>query len=445
MRGVQSPLAWAVAAIVGSLLVAPVFAQNAGRGSRIARSAFFQEPAAEEIQPGEARWPDGDVRPVPEDESILGDPDEFLDDGGAFDSADPAFDDGHNALFPDGMLYNPGRLWYATVQATLLQRQSPQKIIISRLEQVQVVSGVAVPLFPNVLTARSLDFGAEPGLRLTVGRNLYQDIIHRQHALEFTFLGLNQWSTDAFALGPPQISTSTFFQAAGLFTLFPNSVGGFNAAKVHTIFDNSNFNSYELNYRIQRLPRPDRIAQQPDGTWIRQGTPSLVPSFLVGFRSLTFNDNFRWESIGTIPATGVPFSGQYKVASVNNLFGAQVGSDITAQYTIFSLNARGKIGLYGNAAKQHSEIRIEDPTRGDASRDVRDTIGVPAWVGDVGFGGTVRLRPWMRFRASYDFLWMSRIAVAAEQLQFTLSGPSQIRANGHQLFQGVSLGFDFDW
>ena len=80
-------------------------------------------------------------------------------------------------------------------------------------------------------------FDATPGMRLTIGRNLFEDIIERQHAIEFSYLGLNSWQSNAVANGPENyravnLAPASVVAIPGLYSPFPQSVGGFNALDV---------------------------------------------------------------------------------------------------------------------------------------------------------------------------------------------------------------------
>jgi hypothetical protein len=290
-----------------------------------------------------------------------------------------------------------------------------------------------------------LDFHFTPGMRATLGRNLFEDILHRQHSIEFTFIGLNTWSTSGFAIGSGLIQTPTFLKLPNLFSQFPFSGGGFNGASLMTMADSSSFSNWELNYRIAKLPRADRITQLPDGTWMQVATPTLVPSFLAGFRMFNFTDHFNWTSSGTYVSTGQNFSGVYNVKTTNLLAGAQIGGDVVMNQNIWQLGIRAKAGIYGNLAKQQSNIEIIDPIAGNQSAVGQGQAPTSAFIGDLGFFGTCRLTERIHFRGGYDFMWVGGIANAAQQLQYTTAIAPVVRKNGDVLIQGVNLGVDICW
>ena len=48
-------------------------------------------------------------------------------------------------------------------------------------------------------------------------------------------------------------------------------------------------------------------------------------------------------------------------------------------------------------------------------------------------------------RASYDFMWITGVALAPEQLQFVANPVNRINTNGMIFAQGVSLGLEWLW
>lgn len=437
------------------------YAQSVSPSAKPATKPTANAPSAGDVDLASADVsvePDGvESVPAPEPETIApgdvsevetGEIGEFADeDFSLFNPTpdDPVFHEGRDALIYEGKWNNCLNNWYAVTQVTLLHRQSPAKTPISFQRVLALTtSGQVVQQFNKMQEARVLHFGVEPGMRVTLGRNLFTDIVNRQHSIEFTFLGLNHWRDNNFFEGGPGSSSSTRFVFPGLYSGFPLTQGGFNAASNHNLFDSSNMNNYEINYRVGKLPRPDRIVQLPNGRWARCGTPCIVVSGLAGFRAVTIDEHFLFLSNGTYTGN-VPFSGSYKMDTSNNLFGAQIGGDATAQYNLFSLGIRGKVGVYGDAARRSANIVITDPQFGNQAASFRNFTDRTSCIADLGFVGTVRLKPGLNFRASYDFMWCGGLINAPEQQQYNLVKAYPIVNTGRMLFQGISLGFDATW
>ena len=68
-----------------------------------------------------------------------------------------------------------------------------------------------------------------------------------------------------------------------------------------------------------------------------------------------------------------------------------------------------------------------------------------ALIGEVGFQATYKFRPNLMGRAAYDFMWITGVALAPEQLQFAATPANSINTNGTIFSQGVSLGLEWMW
>lgn len=467
---VLAKIAMIVAVLGGTLLAGESSAQSARPRKPVRRTSYSQEqeqPQPEEIAPGETSSAEGlPSEMIEEGEPFVADEESesLLGNLGWFGGRDsllpfgfPGLDPDAEALIPDGTWFNRGPQWYVSAAVTMLQKSAPTHQgtglpVATALEQSRQTLAFSQV---NLMTTSALDTRFVPGLRLTAGRNLYEDILHRQHALEFTFLGLNTWDSHSETQGIPFTQSQPLnIVAPNLWSYFLtnpaqhfNSSGqyigpfGFNFASEMKIKDTSSFANFEINYRISKLPRADRVAQMPDGRWMQVGTTTLVHSFLFGVRGFSFTDNFHWLSTGS-RSNGTPFYGTYDVKTTNALVGAQIGGDIFLNANKWSIGIRSKAGVYGNLASQTSFVQQVDPEGASASGAGKGTVGTTAFIGDLGFLGTARLTERIYFRASYDFMWVGGLANAAEQLQYTTNIAPTVRKNGHLLFQGISLGFD---
>ncbi|HEY1602641.1 MAG TPA: hypothetical protein VGG64_23760 [Pirellulales bacterium] len=487
MLGVLSRLVVAIAVVLGPPLAGWCSAQFRRPEMGVRQVAYWENsppaPEPENVPPGRPSQPAAEEQapPMPGSE-FVGEFGDALDGNDSIFPGD-SFEEEQESLIPDGLWNNRGPLWYSSLAVTLIQRSAPSRqdtsISIARIfvgVPVNTTTGVGVQITGEreYMTDRALSrFDATPGMRLTFGRNLFEDIIQRQHSIEFSYLGLNNWQSDSFANGPPRFipingAVATLVAIPGLYSKFPVIVGGFNPTIINigetipaqtngsqtayatvsrmTIAERSTFNNFEMNYRIGRLPRPDRVAQRPDGSWVQVGTPTLVHSLLAGVRVFTFNDHFNWNSTGTRTFfDGTSYSGVYNAATSNTLVGGQIGADIFMHTSTWTMGVRSKAGIYGNSARQSSNVTIVDQDFGNSASSTSGGGVGPAFIGDLGVVATRRMfeRAYLRF--SYDFMWVGGIANAPEQVQYTNNLQPVVRKNGALMFQGVSLGFDFCW
>lgn len=276
------------------------------------------------------------------------------------------------------------------------------------------------------------DMGYEPGLRSTLGRYLGRDARNRDHSVEFTFLGLTHWQ---FA------ESMTAQVAGGIFsTLDPTlNIPVYNQSNEQGFSQSSDFNSYEINYRIDRRLSRDRLVYTRDSSWVRQATPELLPSMFAGIRVLAVNESINYfanSSAGT---------GSYDVITHNNLVGLQVGTDCFFERSEWRLGGRAKAGSLVNWTSQASTVRILNnngaPLLPNRDEFVKDHS--LAFVGELSVIGEYRFRPSFGLRASYDLMWVSNLALAQNQITFFPSTPPEISDSHALFFQGVSFGLEW--
>lgn len=160
---------------------------------------------------------------------------------------------------------------------------------------------------------------------------------------------------------------------------------------------------------------------------------------------------FRWAGLEeqaaiSLATPGLGTSG-YAVRSSSNLFGGQVGVRGRIDWERWGLEGQGKAALAGVSMSQ-SQSSIIDLQTGDVFRPARG-----ATAADVGgiFDWSVTLvrhitDTWS-IRAGYTMLWLTGVALAPDQFDFstsTLAGTSV--AGGQTIWlQGGTLGVEGRW
>ena len=315
---------------------------------------------------------------------------------------------------------------------------------------------------------------------MSVGHYFARDTQNRDHFVEFSFWGGNNW-TDRASFGGQR--TSVFNSAttthpaqkisehgdlysgyatinvlnnlsAEVTILNGGIVPGFDQADLQTTHYTSSTNNLELNGRFSPRGRPDRYVLHPDGRWRHECQPGTYMSYLYGLRFLQINETFDFHSEARTdtfdPTTGALIdsemnTGDYGISTHNNLLGLQIGADMTFRQCRWSWGIRSKLGGYVNFADQVSDISAGPALAPDFVRRLAYSKHGAALIGEVGFEATYKFRPNLVGRAGYDFMWVSGLAIAPEQLQFNTDPVNRINTNGLAFFNGASLGLEWLW
>ena len=319
---------------------------------------------------------------------------------------------------------------------------------------------IAERLTTALLTNRSLSFDVAAGYDATVGHYLGRDTENRDQYVEFTFWGMNDWnenqrvnalrSTHENSDDPNNVITYTY---GDLFSLFPAEVGGFNRVETYSAYYSSEINNFELNARIRPRGRADRLVLQPNGKWQRECQPGKTLSYLIGFRYLSLDEGFGFRSSGNFTddnGVTTPVSGAYDILTHNDMFGPQIGADLMFSRCQYSFGVQAKLAPLINFADQSSAIVTDaagDPlaTYGDINDFRYAKKDDCSLVGEVNILGNYRIRKNMVLHAGYHFLWITGLALAAEQIQFQPNAADAINENGHAFYHGISGGLECIW
>ncbi len=294
-----------------------------------------------------------------------------------------------------------------------------------------------------MLTTKDADPTYELGTRVTVGKFLGQDVVNRDYTLEFSFLGLFDYSDSATLVAAVPGNLQTVI-APGVDFVFGNGAdgppfGGFSNATSQTFSWSSDFNNYEVNLRILSRPRRDRLALQPNGDWVRYGSSSRLKSFLLGARYTSLHEKAIYRSEFLNPAN----SGLYEVRTDNDMFGVQAGAELIENYNDWSWGLRTKFGMMYNVADRSSLLDILD-NNAPTTRSQRDEKDNLAAVIEAGLLATYQIRTNLIARAAYDVIYIQGVGVAPENME--LGGAFRgFEVTGDALYHGASLGIEMLW
>lgn len=375
------------------------------------------------------------------------------------------------------------RNWYSRLDFTLYHRNRPREEELVRTSALVTnpITGAVTLVEFGTLGTKAVAFSLSPGARITVGRYLGRDAQNRDHMLEASYMGFTNWSKATqqqfgrqrtqTTVTDPLTGNSDVYRFVGTtaFTDFPgNANRGFDAADQYIYESSSSLHDLQFNRRIRRGLRRNRLVYMPGG-WTQQSTPGLTPSILGGLRFIQIHENAAFRARGRIDnpevfigndvnnnpvfapfGVGGDFTGDYTTATHNHLFGAQVGGDLTQQFDRWNYGFLLRLGLFSNFATSDGLILVDDPVTfrqtqapvdniafGDSSRSL-------AFLGEIGFQWSYNLNRYMTFRAGYNLMWVTGLALAPEQMTFASEGfaTTTINRGGRTTFQGGNFGLE---
>jgi hypothetical protein len=145
-------------------------------------------------------------------------------------------------LISSGTWLHRGR-WFGQAEATLVHRSTAPPQILSDVPLIFQ----SQTFFSEAMTTESSGFGYEPGLRVTVGKYLGRDSENRDRTLEFTFWGLNDWTSQHAIQAVDPNSTTELIR-----TPLDRGIGAYNFSTSHEYAYESDLNSFEMNAKISR-------------------------------------------------------------------------------------------------------------------------------------------------------------------------------------------------
>lgn len=298
-----------------------------------------------------------------------------------------------------GALPQPDAVWYASAEALGLQLDngsgSDTPVIIDSLTDAALLS------------TGDVNYPMAFGPRLTLGR-----VVGPDRAVEAVYFGLHQWDTSRTVTGDNNLAIPG---ALGLASLDFYNVDQLTAASQATI------NNVEANLWRQ----------------VNDGPLSVM----AGFRYFDLDE--RYVIRGADSDTG---ASQYRIGAQNDLYGAQVGGRFRryiGDSSRFGVEVVGKAGIFGNNVGTSQRVTDFDNTF--TLRDVSNSAGRAAFVGDLCFTSVFRVTDSLQARIGYTMIWAEGIARAANQLDFTDDAASGrfIQTGQGAFLQGITIGFEY--
>jgi hypothetical protein len=233
-------------------------------------------------------------------------------------------------------------------------------------------------------------------------------------AWEISYFGLQDWNENQ-QRGP----------SAGLIVLdgdLGNAMGlGFHTIDTLSVTYSSEIHDAELNY-----------FWHPGAKWL---------NWMVGFRYFHLDEQFDINAIDLNPA----IVSAYDTQSTNNLYGGQLGARAHFCGTKCSFDVTGKAGAFGNSVQMSQEIGPFGGTPSIRNTNVSESNW--AFVGQVGCQFTYNFSWHWYAVGGYDALWIDGVALAPNQLDFSLdpNAGTNINHTGNVFMHGAHVGIGFQW
>jgi hypothetical protein len=278
----------------------------------------------------------------------------------------------------------------------------------------------------TVLTSRRLRYDTAPGVRLLYGSRGRNGL-----GWEAGYLGLYGMYADSDVVDPNGISVP---DALG------SNVPGFSAARRLRPQYFSTLNVAEANALLTECSRHgDLSARLP---WDR--CPHVRTTDLIG--------GFFWAGLDESASLGITPPGAastaYAVATTSNLFGAQLGMRRRTEWERFALEGTFKAGVAGSFLSASADPITTPLVPGTQYRDSRSLRTTSAGLlSTITITAIYRLNDTWGLRAGYNMAWLSGLALAPNQWDFTDTPTSgtTLRGAGGLFLQGASLGLEAGW
>lgn len=278
----------------------------------------------------------------------------------------------------------------------------------------------------TVLTSRRLRYDTAPGVRLLYGVRGADGL-----GWEAGYLGVYGMFADADVVDPNGITVPG---ALG------SNVPGFGAAQRLRPKYFSTLNVAEVNALLTERSRHGDLSERLP--WDR--CPHVRTTDLIG--------GFFWAGLDESASLGITPPGaattSYDVATTSNLFGAQLGVRRRTEWERFALEGTFKAGVAGSFLSASADPITTPLAPGIVYRESRSLRTTSAGLlSTITITAIYRLNETWGLRAGYNMAWLSGLALAPNQWDFTDTSTSgtTLHGAGGLFLQGASLGLEARW
>ena len=322
--------------------------------------------------------------------------------------------------------------WYVGGESLWMARSTNNRVNIA----------IDQSFYNTKFTTMAQPFGAAPGARATIGKSLGRDYLDRDRSIEFVYYGGMAYND---VDGRKSVGLDALYTP-----LAPLAPGFYKAGEYLTRF-NSDFNSWEWNYKLRRRLGRDQLVMSPGGKWTRHAERGFLPALIVGTRLADVNENFWLNS--TRPGTSTrEFEGVYRINTGNWLLGLNLGGELISQNEFYYWGLRGRAApalSFASASQASAGVNTVDvgPPNytGRFSNAYSATRTSAGFIGDLTLMAGWNITPNFALQAGYDFLWVAGMATATRQFNLDGRDLRAIDVGGQTFYNGVSFGFNGSW
>ena len=279
-----------------------------------------------------------------------------------------------------------------------------------------------------VLTTRSTNPGTAPGIRLFGGRLRKNGI-----GWEFGYTGVFGMFGERTVRDPSTLKVPDPLGA---------QAGWDNLDAIRSSYTSS-LNMCEVNlFTSETTVKGGPRSPFP---WHRvHGTFEHEFQWLGGFRWAGFNDVANlYPDASVISGNN---DGTYTITTNSQMLGPQIGFKTKRRWNNWSIEGWTKATLAGtflnaDSAPIFTQASPVVPYRPQAS--ARD-VGV-GFIGDMNYSIVRRLNRKWSLRAGYNLIWVSGVALAPNQFDFSLNQTITLAGAGNVFLHGANLGLEAQW
>jgi hypothetical protein len=288
--------------------------------------------------------------------------------------------------------------WTFSMGALIMDRASPEDAVL--------VTEGADPASNVILRAGDLDFDWRGGFELGMIRH---NVRCSCWDLEARYFRIDGW----------RAAFGTVLSPNGAYQQYVTPIGNDEVPVQVSAIYQSHLDGFELNLR-----RPIACS------WF---------TALCGFRFVELDE--RGLTVDYNMGPGLNFA-THQVDAINDMYGFQVGADACLWNGCrLIVDAKIRAGMYGNECGNNVWIFHEvGPSYGSRATDSQT-----AFLGELGFTGTVRLVDGLALRAGYQLMWLAGVALAPDQIAVSdpANGLATVDTDGSALYHGFVISLEY--